>query len=59
MALGAGLAFVIGLVLIAGGAHYQRGMPDWWMAGPLALTCAGVLVRKRAPLLSLGLGVVG
>ncbi|NBE91866.1 two-component sensor histidine kinase, partial [Nonomuraea sp. K271] len=49
----------MGLVLIAGGAHFQRGLPEWWMVGPLALTCAGVLVRRRAPLLALGLGVAG
>ncbi|MGP3934235.1 sensor histidine kinase [Nonomuraea sp. KM88] len=59
VALGAGLAFATGLVLIAGGAHFQRGLPEWWLAGPLALTCAAVLVRRRAPLLCLGLGTVG
>ncbi|TDD10462.1 sensor histidine kinase [Nonomuraea diastatica] len=59
VALGAGLAFATGLVLIAGGAHFQRGLPGWWLAGPLALTCAAVLVRRRAPLLCLGLGVAG
>ncbi|MEO3793231.1 histidine kinase [Nonomuraea sp. B10E15] len=59
VALGAGLAFATGLVLIAGGAHFQRGLPEWWLAGPLALTCAAVLVRRRAPLLCLGLGTAG
>ncbi|TDD12799.1 two-component sensor histidine kinase [Nonomuraea deserti] len=59
VALGAGLAFATGLVLIAGGAHFQRGLPEWWLAGPLALTCAAVLVRRRAPRLCLGLGVAG
>ncbi|MEO3799957.1 histidine kinase [Nonomuraea sp. B1E8] len=59
VALGAGVAFATGLVLIAGGAHFQRGLPEWWLAGPLALTCAAVLVRRRAPLLCLGLGVAG
>ncbi|MFC5832568.1 sensor histidine kinase [Nonomuraea insulae] len=59
VALWAGLAFVMGLVLIAGSGHLDRGVPVWWLVVPLALTCAGVLVRRRAPLLSLGLGVVG
>ncbi|MFB4269265.1 sensor histidine kinase [Nonomuraea sp. GTA35] len=57
--LGAGLAFAVGLVLIAGGSHLERGVPTWVLAVPLAFTCAGVLVRQRAPLASLGLGVVG
>ncbi|GAA2894910.1 sensor histidine kinase [Nonomuraea rubra] len=57
--LGAGLAFAVGLVLIAGEAHLERGVPTWVLAVPLAFTCAGVLVRQRAPLACLGLGVVG
>ncbi|MFD0468659.1 histidine kinase [Nonomuraea thailandensis] len=57
--LGAGAAFAVGLVLIAGGSHLERGVPAWVLAVPLAFTCAGVLVRQRAPLASLGLGVVG
>ncbi|MGR6913272.1 sensor histidine kinase [[Actinomadura] parvosata] len=57
--LGAGLAFAVGVVLIAGGSYVQRGVPAWVLCVPLAFTCAGVLVRQRAPLASLGLGVVG
>ncbi|MCK2214436.1 histidine kinase [Actinomadura sp. ATCC 31491] len=57
-ALGAGLAFVVGVLLIAGGARLERGVPDWVLAGPLAVACAGVVVRRRAPVGSLGLGVV-
>ncbi|WP_344477217.1 sensor histidine kinase [Nonomuraea monospora] len=57
--LGAGLAFAVGVVLIAGGSHLERGVPTWVLVIPLAFTCAGVLVRQRAPLASLGLGVVG
>ncbi|MGI5285034.1 sensor histidine kinase [Nonomuraea polychroma] len=55
---GAGVAFAAGVVLIAGGAYLERGVPEWVLVIPLAITCAGVLVRQRAPLLSLGLGVV-
>ncbi|MGP3961272.1 sensor histidine kinase [Nonomuraea sp. 3N208] len=55
---GAGAAFVAGVVLIAGGAYVDRGVPGWVLVVPLAITCVGVLVRQRAPLLSLGLGVV-
>ncbi|UBU13651.1 sensor histidine kinase [Nonomuraea gerenzanensis] len=57
--LGAGVAFAVGVVLIAGGSHLERGVPMWVLVVPLAFTCAGVLVRQRAPLASLGLGVVG
>ncbi|MGP3920703.1 sensor histidine kinase [Nonomuraea sp. 10N515B] len=55
---GAVVAFAAGVVLIAGGAYVERGVPEWLLVVPLAITCAGVLVRQRAPLLSLGLGVV-
>ncbi|MEQ4720189.1 histidine kinase [Nonomuraea sp. B19D2] len=56
-ALGAGVAFAMGVVLIAGGAVLQRGVSTWVLCVPLAITCAGVVVRQRAPLASLGLGV--
>ncbi|TMR09299.1 two-component sensor histidine kinase [Nonomuraea turkmeniaca] len=56
--LGVVLAFATGVVLIAGGAYIERGLPGWVLVVPLAITCAGVLVRQRAPLVSLGLGVV-
>ncbi|MFG3437825.1 sensor histidine kinase [Nonomuraea sp. NPDC047897] len=55
----AGLSFAVGLLLIVGGAYTRRGVPEWVLVVPLALTCAGVLARYRAPLVSLGLGVVG
>lgn len=58
-ALGAALAFVMGVVLIAGGAYIHHGMPEWLLVVPLAFTCAGVLVRWRAPVAALALGVVG
>jgi signal transduction histidine kinase len=57
--LGAGVAFAMGVLLIAARSHLDRGVPSWVLVVPLAFTCAGVLVRQRAPLLSLGLGVVG
>ncbi|MEV0160276.1 signal transduction histidine kinase [Nonomuraea fuscirosea] len=57
--LGAALAFAMGALLIAGGSYVHRGTPTWLLFVPLALTCAGVLLRTRAPLLCLGLGVVG
>ncbi|SEG76777.1 Signal transduction histidine kinase [Nonomuraea solani] len=57
--LGAVLAFAMGVVLIAGRAYADRGVPVWVVGVPLVLTCAGVLVRQRAPLASLGLGMVG
>ncbi|GAA3685076.1 histidine kinase [Nonomuraea antimicrobica] len=57
--LGAGAAFALGVMLIAGRAFVDRGVPVWVLVIPLALTCVGVLVRQRAPLASLGLGVAG
>ncbi|GAA3569624.1 histidine kinase [Nonomuraea rosea] len=59
VALWAGLAFAMGVMLIAGGAYSHRGVPEWLLGIPLALTCVGVLVRQRAPLVCLGLGVAG
>ncbi|WP_246075707.1 sensor histidine kinase [Nonomuraea terrae] len=56
--LGAVLAFAVGAVLIAGGAYLHRGVPMWVLGVPLAITCVGVLLRQRAPLGSLGLGVL-
>ncbi|MFI6297641.1 sensor histidine kinase [Nonomuraea sp. NPDC050790] len=58
-ALGAVLAFAMGAALIAGGAHVQRGGPEWLMLVPLAFVCAGVVVRTHAPIWSLVLGLVG
>ncbi|TMR23178.1 two-component sensor histidine kinase [Nonomuraea zeae] len=49
----------MGVLLIMGGAYLHRGVSEWLLGIPLALTCAGVLVRTRAPLASLGLGVAG
>ncbi|MFD9944524.1 sensor histidine kinase [Nonomuraea sp. NPDC059023] len=57
-ALGAVLAFAMGAALIAGGAHFQRGS-TWLLFVPLAFVCAGVVVRTRAPIWSLALGLVG
>ncbi|MGN9837697.1 sensor histidine kinase [Nonomuraea sp. H19] len=57
--LGAGVAFAVGVVLIAGRAHLERDVPAWVLVVPLAITCAAVLVRQRAPLVCLGLGVIG
>ncbi|MEU7900749.1 histidine kinase [Nonomuraea sp. NPDC049152] len=58
-ALGAMAAFAVGLVLLAAGSYYHRGGPAWLPVVPLAMTCAGVAVRRSAPLAALGLGVVG
>lgn len=55
----AGLAFVLGVLLTLAGAYTPRGVPEWVLVVPLAFTCVGVLVRRRAPMWSLGLGVVG
>ncbi|TMR99450.1 sensor histidine kinase, partial [Nonomuraea basaltis] len=49
----------MGVVLIAGRAFLERDVPVWVLGVPLLFTCAGVLVRTRAPLVSLGLGIVG
>lgn len=57
--LGAVVAFATGVLLIVGNAYLPRGVPSWVLVVPLAFTCAGVLVRQRAPLASLVLGVVG
>lgn len=57
-ALWAVACFVGGLVLLAAGAYQQRWAPAPLFVGPLAISCAGVAVRRSRPLLSLGLGVV-
>lgn len=57
-ALGALAAFAVGLLLTAGGAYVHRGVPVWLLAVPLAITCLGVVVRQRAPLACLGLGLL-
>ncbi|WP_067127029.1 sensor histidine kinase [Microtetraspora malaysiensis] len=51
-------AFAAGLVLVAGGAFVHRGLAAPVLAIPLAVTCAGVAVRRRAPVLALALGGV-
>lgn len=53
------LAFLMGLVLIGAGARLERGVPDWVLVIPLAITCAAVLLRYRAPLGALALGTAG
>ncbi|MFD1541533.1 sensor histidine kinase [Nonomuraea guangzhouensis] len=55
----AGLAFVVGLLLIVGGAYSHRGVAAGWLVVPLAFVCSAVVVRTRAPLVGLGLGTVG
>ncbi|MGW4469643.1 sensor histidine kinase [Nonomuraea sp. NPDC004354] len=58
--LGAVATFAVGLVLLAAGSFYPRaGVPVWLPVVPLALTCAGVAVRRSAPLAALALGVSG
>ncbi|MFC4531047.1 sensor histidine kinase [Sphaerisporangium dianthi] len=57
-ALMAALVFAGGLVLLAGGAYVPRGEPVALLAVPLAVTSLGVLVRRRAPVAALALGVV-
>ncbi|WP_285777771.1 histidine kinase [Microtetraspora sp. NBRC 13810] len=52
------LAFATGLVLLAGNAFLARVESPYLLVGPLLVTCLGVAVRRRAPMLSLGLGVV-
>ncbi|WP_336212597.1 sensor histidine kinase [Nonomuraea sp. LPB2021202275-12-8] len=59
VALWAGLAFLMGLFLIAAGASLRRDAPTWQLVIPLAITCTAVLLRTRAPLGSLGLGTLG
>lgn len=57
-ALMAALVFVVGLILLAGGAYMRRSTPVEWLIGPLLLTCVGAAVRRSAPLAALALGVV-
>ncbi|MEU1727339.1 histidine kinase [Nonomuraea sp. NPDC005692] len=54
----AGVAFVLGALLILAGGYLRRGVPVWVLLVPLAITCSAVLLRQRAPLWSLALGVV-
>ncbi|WP_327088346.1 histidine kinase [Nonomuraea sp. NBC_01738] len=56
-ALAALLAFAMGSLLIAGDTYIHRGTPTWLLLVPLAITCAGVVIRRRAPVLALVLGV--
>ncbi|MFI6324617.1 sensor histidine kinase [Nonomuraea sp. NPDC050556] len=55
--LGALGAFVMGFVLFLGGAYQPRNTPEWLLVIPLAVACAGVVVRRRAPMAALGCGV--
>lgn len=47
----------MGFVLLLGGAYQPRGTPAWLLVIPLAVACAGVVVRRRAPMAALGFGV--
>ncbi|MEV4159275.1 sensor histidine kinase [Nonomuraea dietziae] len=56
--LAAVAAFAVGAVMLVGRAYFDRsGVPPWFLAVPLALACAGVAVRRSAPLVCLALGV--
>ncbi|GAA2875373.1 histidine kinase [Streptosporangium fragile] len=55
-ALWALASFACGLVLLAVGSYQHRWASAPLFVGPLAVTCAGVAVRRSRPLLSLGLG---
>src|SRR5687768_7207192 len=56
--LAAVAAFAVGAVMLVGRAYFDRsGVPAWFLAVPLALACAGVAVRRSAPLVCLALGV--
>ena len=57
-ALWAAVCFVGGLILIAASAYVHRDTPAYLLAGPLLVACLGVVVRRRAPLAALALGVV-
>jgi signal transduction histidine kinase len=57
-ALWAAVCFVGGLILIAASAYVHRDTPVYLLAGPLLVACLGVVVRRRAPLGALALGVV-
>ncbi|GLW99989.1 histidine kinase [Microtetraspora sp. NBRC 16547] len=54
----AAAAFAAGLVLLAGGAYTHRGAVAALFVLPLAVTCLGVVLRRRAPVLALVLGGV-
>ncbi|MFI6484901.1 sensor histidine kinase [Nonomuraea sp. NPDC050663] len=52
--------FAVGLVLILGGAVVHRdGVPWWATILPLALTCCGVVIRRRWPVGALVVGSIG
>ncbi|GAA4054763.1 sensor histidine kinase [Nonomuraea soli] len=52
--------FAVGLVLILGGAVVHRdGVPWWVTVVPLALTCCGVVIRRRWPVGALVVGSIG
>jgi signal transduction histidine kinase len=57
-ALVAAGVFAGGLILLAGGAYTHRGQPASPLVLPLAVTCLGVLLRRRAPVVTLVLGVI-
>ncbi|WP_245966674.1 sensor histidine kinase [Sphaerisporangium album] len=56
-ALMAGVVFAGGLALLASGAYVQRGQYVPLLAVPLAVTCLGVVLRRRRPVVTLALGV--
>ncbi|MFB9963737.1 sensor histidine kinase [Sinosporangium siamense] len=51
--------FCVGLLMIFGGAHASRGYPDYMLVGPLLLVSVGVVIRRRAPVGALVVGLVG
>ncbi|MEV0972250.1 histidine kinase [Microtetraspora glauca] len=51
-------AFAAGLLLLGGGAYVHRGAAVGLFVLPLVVTCCGVALRKRAPVVALVLGAV-
>ncbi|WP_067170006.1 sensor histidine kinase [Microtetraspora niveoalba] len=54
----AAASFAVGLVLLAGGAYMPRATAAPLLLVPLVVTCVGVVLRRRAPVVSLVLGGV-
>ncbi|GIH24899.1 two-component sensor histidine kinase [Acrocarpospora phusangensis] len=54
----AGGLFVGGLVLLAAGVYIPRATSPNLLIVPLAISCAGIVFRRRAPILTLILGLI-
>ncbi|GAA4920564.1 signal transduction histidine kinase [Stackebrandtia albiflava] len=55
------VSFAAGAVMLSAGVYTDTGVtvPTWWRFVPLTLVCAGLALRRVAPLTGLALGTAG